>query len=350
MLHGIDVSNWQGSVDWARYAKAGDAFAFAKATEGLTYRDVRFAGNWSGMRAHGLIRGAYHFAHPGNDAEKEAAFFLAEVRAHGLHDGDLLALDLEVDDGKAAAHVAAYARGWCAYVHKHAGCRPLVYANISYARGGYCAGLGDYPLWLAAPSYRAGGPPVPVGPWHDWTLHQYSSDPLDKDVFNGSSVAAMRALGVGGQEDDVPIRTSLGKDKDQALHWGRFTVLDWDVEHADPGKAHSHDNPGYVAPVSSWADLHVQARVDGLKPGDYWQVEFRVHDWKDGKATSDWTEIAADFPATRGDQFVTASLSKHLKKGQHVHVAAKVMDPGGPGGRPAPKAVHGRWTIAQDRA
>jgi len=152
------------------------------------------------------------------------------------------------------------------------------------------------------------------------------------------------------EEDDVPIRTSLGKTKPQDLAWGKWTRITWDVEHADPAKAHADGNyPGYIAPETSWADFHATVRVEGLAPGDEYQLRYEVHDWSGGKSTGDpWTEIHADHPATRGAQFVAGSCSKKLKKGQHAYVAIAVF-PGDGGGRPAPKAVSGRWTIRQDK-
>lgn len=154
------------------------------------------------------------------------------------------------------------------------------------------------------------------------------------------------------EEDDVPIRTSLGKNKDQELAWGKWTRITWDVEHADPEGAHADGNyPGYVAPETSWADFHATVRVEGLQPGDEYQLRYEVHDWKDGKSTGKpWTEIHADHPATKGVQFVTGSCSKKLKKGQHAYVAIAVFPVGDTTGRPVPKAVSGRWTIRQDRA
>lgn len=353
MLYGIDVSNWQGSVDWAKYADDGMKFGFAKATEGTNYSDVQFAHNWSGMRSHDIVRGAYHFAHPKNGGKAEADYFLSHVRSQGLHDGDLLALDLEVSDGKSASAVASYARAWCERVHQETGVPPVVYTFLSFARGGYCAGLGGYPLWIAAPSYGAGHPPMPLGPWKKWAFHQYSDNPIDKNVFNGTSKDQVRALGVGGEEDEVPIRTSLSKKADQALKWNDFTVLNWDVENADSSHAHWNGNhPGYVSPAASWADFNISLEIDGLTPGDQWQVQYQVYDDKNGDASgSPWTEIAADFPASTGRQFATGTLSKGLSKKQHVYVAVAVFPKNGTtDGRTAPKAVAGRWTIAQDKS
>ena len=60
---GIDVSHYQGNVDWTAVRGAGMVLAFATATEGSNYVDSKFAANWAGMKTVGLKRGAYHFAH-----------------------------------------------------------------------------------------------------------------------------------------------------------------------------------------------------------------------------------------------------------------------------------------------
>lgn len=195
MIYGVDVSNWQGSFNWTAQKIA---FGFAKATEGTSFTDAQFARNWSQMRAHGLIRGAYHFGHPKNNAQAEADHFLSVVRARGLADGDLLALDLESHDDRSPATVAAWAATWCAYVQQQSGIRPLVYTFLSFARGGYCSGLGAYPLWIADPSSAAGKPRI-AGPWKSWSIHQYTDKPVDKDI-SALTAGQLRSLGGG---DDV---------------------------------------------------------------------------------------------------------------------------------------------------
>ncbi|MEU7857745.1 glycoside hydrolase family 25 protein [Nonomuraea sp. NPDC049141] len=185
-LHGIDVSNWQGSVDWTDHAGAGVSFAFAKATEGGDYTDQYFARNWQGMRESWIVCGAYHFARPKGDAAEHARHFLRAITAAGgLRRGDLVALDLENNDGLRPEQVAHHARRWCHYVERHGGVRPFVYTFQSFARAGNCAGLGDYPLWIASPEKPRGEPLVP-SPWRDWTIHQYANSPLDRNVFHGS--------------------------------------------------------------------------------------------------------------------------------------------------------------------
>ncbi|MBF8190077.1 hypothetical protein ITP53_30985 [Nonomuraea sp. K274] len=186
MLTGIDVSNWQGTVNWSGHAEAGVAFAFAKASEGADYTDEWFARNWNGMRESWIVCGAYHFARPKGDPIEQARHFLGVIRsAGGLRRGDLIALDLETNDGLRPERVARYARRWCHHVERHCGVRPFIYTFNTFARRGHCAGLGEYPLWIASPESARGRPAVPR-PWSDWTIHQYANTPLDRNIFHGS--------------------------------------------------------------------------------------------------------------------------------------------------------------------
>ena len=85
-LPGIDVSSYQGIIDWNQVHGAGYAWAYAKATEGTGYRDPTFPGNWSGMQSAGLSRGAYHFFHPGDDGTTQADYYLGYVGTLGAGD------------------------------------------------------------------------------------------------------------------------------------------------------------------------------------------------------------------------------------------------------------------------
>src|SRR5262249_28035984 len=62
-LNGVDVSHYQGTINWASVRGAGITFAFAKATEGTTYTDPTVNTNIAGMKANGIVPGAYHFGH-----------------------------------------------------------------------------------------------------------------------------------------------------------------------------------------------------------------------------------------------------------------------------------------------
>src|SRR5437016_2564578 len=96
---GIDVSNYQGVIDWRQVADSGIKFAFMKCTEGRTYFDPYFERNWKGSKDNGLYRGGYHFARPdlNSDARTESDWFYDHFTKFGpLQTGDMIALDMEV--------------------------------------------------------------------------------------------------------------------------------------------------------------------------------------------------------------------------------------------------------------
>lgn len=179
---GIDVSHWQGTIDWNAVAANGVEFAFIKATEGGDYVDPRFAANWDGARQAGVVRGAYHFFRPQTDAVAQAAHFLATVH---LSPGDLPpVLDVEVTDGRSADVVAEGVRTWLREVERATGRRPIVYTRASFWTAQVGGGLGGYPLWVA--HYGVSSPNIPGG-WSGWTFWQHSD--------------AGRVNGIGGDVD-----------------------------------------------------------------------------------------------------------------------------------------------------
>ena len=78
-LLGLDVSGYQGNVNWSQVAAGGAAFAYTKATEGTYYYDgAYFPEQYNGSYAAGLVRGAYHFAIPDNSTgAAQADYFVA---------------------------------------------------------------------------------------------------------------------------------------------------------------------------------------------------------------------------------------------------------------------------------
>jgi lysozyme len=198
VLAGIDVSHFQGEVDWGAVAAAGIRFAFIKATEGLDDVDPRFVQNWQQSRAAGLLRGAYHFLHPNLDAKQQAAHFLSVVTL----DDDALppALDVEVTDGEGPATLTACIETWLGTVEATLGCKPVVYTDPSFWRDNVGANLASYPLWLAC---YAPSPEVPAS-WGSWTFWQHSQSgrvdgiagPVDLDSCQ-LSLEQLRGLRTG---------------------------------------------------------------------------------------------------------------------------------------------------------
>ncbi|WP_252361745.1 glycoside hydrolase family 25 protein [Paenibacillus terrae] len=84
---GIDVSRYQGKIDWKAVKDDGISFAFIKASQGKSYRDKTFIGNAQAARAVGVMVGAYHYlddsAKTPEDARREAANFVSAIDSAG---------------------------------------------------------------------------------------------------------------------------------------------------------------------------------------------------------------------------------------------------------------------------
>jgi len=195
---GVDVS--AEVVDWPAFRAGGWDFAIAKASEGVTFVESRFAQNWKAMKAAGVVRGAYCFFHSSpDDPVVEADFFVDVVnQAGGYEPGDFLALDLEVLDGNTPDVVAADALAWLARVKETTGITPIIYTSprVFDTLLGSPAGFSGYPLWDV--TWNGGPPKCPNIPasWPGWAFWQYAGDSIsapglpgsmnDGDVFNGS--------------------------------------------------------------------------------------------------------------------------------------------------------------------
>src|SRR5947209_2616222 len=131
MTKGCDISSYQGTVDFD-VLKGEVSFVIAKATEGTGYKDPTFDRNWREAKRVGLVRGAYHYAHPdlGTNADDEAAYFLSKVGP--VVQNDLLALDYEVNW---SGDVVGWCKAFLDHVRQTTGVTPLIYLNLSLVRG-----------------------------------------------------------------------------------------------------------------------------------------------------------------------------------------------------------------------
>lgn len=89
---GIDVSKYQGAIDWARVGQTAVQFAIARASIGLSI-DAYYARNAKGAEAQGMLAGAYHFLHQGGGAAQAQTF----IKAAGDLEGRLAVVDVESD-------------------------------------------------------------------------------------------------------------------------------------------------------------------------------------------------------------------------------------------------------------
>jgi GH25 family lysozyme M1 (1,4-beta-N-acetylmuramidase) len=196
-LPGIDVSAYQGNINWGYVAPYID-FSYAKATEGTYYTNPYFYNQYVGPYDYGIIRGAYHFANPANSQGNTQADYFSHHGGGWSSDGLTLpgALDIEYNPYGPECYRLTHSQmvNWIwNFVHEYAyrwHAYPVIYSTTNWwttCTGNY-GGFGSYdPLWIANYSASHGGP-LPNG-WSFYTFWQYAdhgSLPGDQDVFNGA--------------------------------------------------------------------------------------------------------------------------------------------------------------------
>jgi lysozyme len=194
---GVDVSSYQGSINWTSVKAAGRSFAFIKATEGRTFNSSTFTSQITGAKAAGVLAGAYHFArYDTNTAADEASHFLA-VAGKYISAGYLRpVLDVEHSTTLSKTALSNWVNAWCNQVKSATGVAPIVYSYVSYASAHLNTTVTQWPLWMAQyPSSPAPqtGKPSGTSPWTTWSFWQYTdhasvsgiSGGVDGDVYNG---------------------------------------------------------------------------------------------------------------------------------------------------------------------
>jgi GH25 family lysozyme M1 (1,4-beta-N-acetylmuramidase) len=201
-LDGIDISKWQGDVDWGKIAAAGTDFAFVRVSDGLNTPDQKFAQNWQNARAAGITTGVYQFFRPNQDPIKQADLLLNAMGA--LEPGDLPpVIDVEATGGLSKAQVTAAIHKWVDHVEAKLGVQPIIYSGRFFWQDNVgSSDFSSYPFWIA--HYTNSCPNLPTQ-WSDWEFHQYTesgsiagvSGNVDQNYFNGDA-EALASLTFGG--------------------------------------------------------------------------------------------------------------------------------------------------------
>ncbi|MEZ0112843.1 GH25 family lysozyme M1 (1,4-beta-N-acetylmuramidase) [Catenulispora sp. EB89] len=195
-LPGIDVSAYQGNLNWAGIAPNID-FSYTKATEGTYYTNQDFYNQYVGPYDQGLIRGAYHFANPSDSSGATQADYFVNNGGGWSSDGLTLpgALDIEYNPygsecyGLSGSQMSSWIWDFVNEYASRTGVYPVIYSTTDWWNT--CTSddtnFANYtPLWIA--NYVAsGGGTLPPG-WGWYTFWQYAdsgSQPGDQDVFNG---------------------------------------------------------------------------------------------------------------------------------------------------------------------
>ncbi|WP_280264301.1 glycoside hydrolase family 25 protein [Nocardia wallacei] len=173
---GPDVSSWQHidgrMINWFEVKASGNNFAMVKATEGLNYVNPYFVPDSVLMRAAGVARGTYHYAHPELPPEPQAALYATLVLGQNGPLDLPPVLDLENSGGLPPAALIDWTHRYLNTVQALTGRVPIVYTYPTFWK----TAMADtneftrYPLWIA--DYRGNDQPEVPGGWPTWTFWQ----------------------------------------------------------------------------------------------------------------------------------------------------------------------------------
>ena len=194
-VHGIDISTWQGRIDWPTAQANGVNFAFMKATEGGDRVDPAFATNWANAAAAGVPRGAYHFFYNCGPADQQARWFIDNVPRSAAALPPVLDMEWTprsptCPGKRPAEQVRADARRFLTLVQSHYGRRPILYTTLDFFKENQMWTLTGVDFWLRSTSAH----PSESYPGQHWTFWQYSgtgavpgvAGKVDLNVFAGS--------------------------------------------------------------------------------------------------------------------------------------------------------------------
>ncbi|VUG06175.1 Lysozyme M1 [Paenibacillus polymyxa] len=237
---GIDVSRYQGNIDWKAVKAEGISFAFIKASQGQRYVDPTFITNAKGVRAAGILLGAYHFVDAINvEAARAEARHFAEVLKQ-VGGGTALDLppvmDYENNPGNLSKTlISAVALAFLLELERLTGRKPIIYTGNAFATN-FNASLGGYKLWIAR--YSDTRVPSDTVTWKRWDIWQYSDSGkvagikgnVDMNEFDGTTDELRRRFGAAMPVQETESVTSgtfrvNGKEAGKVLLYGSKTYV-----------------------------------------------------------------------------------------------------------------------------
>ncbi|MGN8227413.1 glycoside hydrolase family 25 protein [Paenibacillus polymyxa] len=242
---GIDVSRYQGNIDWKVVKADGISFAFIKASQGQRYVDPTFITNAKGARAAGVLLGAYHFVDATSvEAAKAEARHFAEVleQIGGAKALDLPAvMDYENNPGNLSKTlISAVALAFLLELERLTGRKPIIYTGNAFAAN-FNASLGGYKLWIAR--YSDTRVPSDTATWKRWDIWQYSDSGKIKGIAGNVDLNEF-----DGTADEL--RTRFNKKGENTV-----TEKQRDINKVSP----------WAADV--WEEMTKNGYFDGTRPG-----------------------------------------------------------------------------------
>ncbi len=209
---GNDVSEFQGQINWPEY-KNNTNFVIIRSSQGVGYIDKEFGNNRQQARDQKIPRGFYHFANPdlGNTPHAEAEFFINLIDGDPILEGEVLALDFEVNFDDAVN----WCKDWLDIISAHFnGIKPLIYLNQDLAQKYDWTSVIDagYALWIAAYTGSPENNAFQGGKWQTAALQQWTDGQsvpgingnVDGDVFFGT-VGQFEAYGYKSATPEITV-------------------------------------------------------------------------------------------------------------------------------------------------
>ncbi len=204
-VHGVDVSHYQGNIDWKVLEAQNVQFAFIKATEGSGHIDSKFYENWEAVDDTDIKAGAYHFFSFDSPAESQAELYIETV---GDLSGRLIpVVDIEFYGDKFSnppeeEEIVTELKMMLVLLEEEYGVKPMVYTTYSFYYKYLAGEMDDYPLWIRNVYFS---PEMDLN--NRWTFWQYT----DRAVLNGYS----------GAEEHIDLNVFCGsaEELDEYVIW-----------------------------------------------------------------------------------------------------------------------------------
>ncbi len=228
-VKGVDVSYYQGTIDWAAAKGDGVEFAFIRVSDGTGFPDPDFQTYWDGSRAAGILHGAYQFFRPAEDPIAQADLLLAKIGTPAPDDLPPV-IDVEDAGGLGPAAVAAAVKAWVDHVTTAIGRPPIIYTGYYFWDDSVGnPDMSSSPLWHA--QYTSAACPTIASTWPTWTFWQYTSTGtvagitaggIDVDRFNGTlaDLTATMTAGPGTPCDPIAHDGGMVDDGDACFTAG----------------------------------------------------------------------------------------------------------------------------------
>ena len=173
LYDGIDVSSWQGNIDFNQVKNSGISIVYIKVSEGFYSIDPYFEQNYIGAKNAGLKVGFYHYvtAKSVEDAVRQANFFVSNIS--NKNPDCKLAMDFESFGSLSKDSINEIALAFISTVENLSRKDAIVYGNAYTATNIFDSRLSKYPLWVA--QYEVSSPTV-YNNWNYWEGWQYTDE------------------------------------------------------------------------------------------------------------------------------------------------------------------------------